>query len=152
MKRSAGILPYKIEEGKVKVYLEHPGGPYAIGKDEWSICKGEYKSEGALAAALREFYEESGHKILANELIYLGGHKQKNKKVLNIFIVNKDLDTTNIVSNTFKKEWPPGSGQIKEFSEMDQAEWFDLAVAYQKIYQGQKYFLRKLERYLEEKN
>lgn len=151
MKRSAGILPYKNEDGKVKVYLEHPGGPYWAGKDKWSICKGEYKNESATQTALREFYEESGHKILEEEITYLGGCKQKSKKLVNIFVVNKDLDTKNIKSNTFKKEWPPGSSQILEFAEMDQAEWFDLETAYQKIFLGQKYFLRKLERYLEEK-
>ena len=73
MKRSAGILPYKIENKRMYVYLEHPGGPYWKGINKWSICKGEYniKNEKAIDAAVREFYEESGSKIEKGEILYL---------------------------------------------------------------------------------
>lgn len=151
MKRSAGILPYKIEDGNIKVYLEHPGGPYWEGIDKWSICKGEYKSESAIQAAKREFLEETGYEIKEEDLTYLGGYKQKSNKLVNIFIVNQDIDVTKMKSNTFKLEWPVGSLQIMEFPEMDEARWFDIETAKIKIFDGQIYFLRKLEKYVTEK-
>lgn len=152
MKRSAGILPFKIENGRLMVFLEHPGGPFWEGIDKWSISKGEYKNEKAIDAAIREFKEESGFVVDKDELIYLGANKQKSKKLVNCFIINKDFDATNIKSNTFKKEWPVGSGVIQEFPEMDEARWFLLDEAKEKIFQGQIVFLNKLENYVGQNN
>lgn len=148
MKRSAGILPYKIEDGHLKVFLEHPGGPFWKGIDKWSICKGEYLNEPAILAAIREFKEESGYEINSKDLRFLGSIKQKSGKLVTLFIVNKDLDCLKVKSNTFKREWPIGSGNICEFPEMDEARWFEIEIAKEKILSGQKNFLNKLEDYV----
>lgn len=146
MKQSAGILPYKIENNEILVYLEHPGGPYWSKKDIWSICKGEYKEEKALNAAIREFEEETGFKLNNSKIEFLGSKKQPStNKLVTVFSINQDLDVTKMQSNTFKLEWPPKSGNIKEFPEMDKAMWFTIKEAKTKIIPGQIYFLDKLE-------
>ncbi len=146
MKRSAGILPYKIVDGKIMVYLEHPGGPYWENKDEWSICKGEYKKEEkAINAALREFKEETGFALNKEDLHFIGSLKQQaTKKLVIVFGVEKDINPEKMISNTFTKEWPPHSGQIQEFPEMDQGKWFTIEEADQKIFKGQRPILKKL--------
>lgn len=145
MKRSAGILPYKIVNGKVYVYLEHPGGPYWENKDLWSICKGEYSEEKAIDAAIREFAEETGFNLNKTELFFIGSVKlPSTKKLVTIFGVNKDLDVTKMKSNTFTLEWPPGSGNISQFPEMDKAGWFEIGEAKKKIFKGQEKILDKL--------
>lgn len=147
MKRSAGILPYKIIDNKVYVYLEHPGGPFWKDINEWSLCKGEYKlnNESSKKAAIREFYEESGTKIKATDLEYLSSHKVSNMKLVIVFIVNVDIDPSKMVSNTFKREFPKGSGVIREFPEMDKADWFLLDDAYDIIFKSQVFFLDRLK-------
>ena len=146
MKRSAGILPYKIEDNELKVYLEHPGGPYFKGKDKWGICKGEYTDERAIDAAIREFYEETGTKVEESELEFLGSEKLNAvNKLINIFIVKKDIDVTKMKSNTFTLEYPAGSGIINEYPEMDEAKWFTISEAKTKIFKGQEKILEKLE-------
>lgn len=146
MKRSAGILPYKIEDNKLKVYLEHPGGPYWQGKDRWSICKGEYTEERAIEAAIREFHEETGTKVEEGELEFLGSQKlSSTNKLIIIFIINKDIDVTKMKSNTFTIEYPIGSGEFREFPEMDEARWFTIDEAKAKIFKGQEKILDKLE-------
>lgn len=152
MKRSAGVIPYKIENNELKVFLEHPGGPFWEGIDKWSMSKGEYKKEKAIDAAIREFNEESGFLLNKEELIFIGGNKQKSGKLVNCFIINVDLDPVFMKSNTFKKEWPLGSGIIKEFPEMDKACWFEINEARQKIFNGQIIFLNKLEEYVNKNN
>lgn len=146
MKRSAGILPYKIEDGKIMVYLEHPGGPYWESIDSWSICKGEYRNEKAIDAAIREFNEETGFDIDKKDLFFIGAEKQKacNKLVV-VFGIEKDIDPKKMTSNTFKKEWPPKSGKIEEFPEMDEGRWFNIEEAKDKIFKGQIKILDKLE-------
>ncbi len=145
MKRSAGILPYKIVNGKVYVYLEHPGGPYWENKDLWSICKGEYREEKAIDAAIREFAEETGFNLNRTELFFIGSVKlPSTKKLVTIFGVNKDLDVTKMKSNNFTLEWPPGSGNIRQFPEMDKAGWFEIGEAKKKIFKGQEKILDKL--------
>lgn len=152
MKHSAGILPYKYTSGTLQVYLEHPGGPYWQNKDLWSICKGEYKQEKALDAALREFKEETGFNISSKDFIFLGSKKQSStNKLVTIFAVNIDLDPTKMISNTFTIEWPPFSNNIQKFPEMDKAAWFPIEEAKEKIFPGQKYFLEKLHE-IESKN
>lgn len=146
MKRSAGILPYKIEDGVVKVYLEHPGGPYWEKKDLWSICKGEYTNEKAIDAAIREFEEETGFRVLKDDLFFICSLKQHaTNKLVIVFGVECDLDSTKMKSNTFKLEWPPMSGNICEFPEMDEGKWFSLEEAKDKIFKGQFKLLEKLE-------
>ncbi len=145
MRRSAGILPYKIIDDEIYVYLEHPGGPYWENKDVWSICKGEYSEELAIDAALREFKEETGFTINKNELFFIGSVKLSSvNKLVTVFGINKDLDVTKMKSNTFTKEWPPGSGNISEFPEMDKACWFKIEEAKTKIFKGQEKILDKL--------
>ncbi len=143
MKRSAGILPYKIINNEIYVYLEHPGGPYWKNIEKYSICKGEYDNEKAIDAAIREFKEESGFEIKKEELIYLKSHKISNNKILTIFIINKDLDPEKMTSNTFKKEF--ANGEIKEFPEMDKACWLKLDEAQKYIFDSQIYFIEALK-------
>ena len=143
--RSAGILPYKIVDNEIYVFLEHPGGPYCEGKDVWSVCKGEYFEEKAIDAALREFKEESGISLKKEELEYLHSCKVSNKKMVTMFMINKDLDPSHIKSNTFELEYPKGSGKIETFPEMDKATWMKISEAEEKVFKNQRVFLRKLK-------
>lgn len=147
MKKSAGILIYHYDDKKLKVLLCHMGGPYwkNIDNGGWSLPKGEVGKEKVIDAAIREFNEETGFLIAKEQLEFLGSKKQSNRKLVIIFSANNDFDTTKAVSNTFKKEYPKGSGNIQEFPEMDQAKWFDIEEAKLKILAGQKYFLEKLQ-------
>ncbi len=146
MKRSAGILPYRFKDGVLSVYLEHPGGPYWEGKDLWSICKGEYTYEKAIDAAVREFEEETGFKVEKDNLFFVGSLKQQaTNKLVTVFGIQCDLDPSKMKSNTFKLEWPPMSGNICEFPEMDEGRWFQLEEAKEKIFKGQIKILEKME-------
>ena len=144
MRRSAGIIPYKIVDNDIYIYLEHPGGPYWKGINKWSICKGEFNKgkEKATTAAVREFYEESNFKIEEQELDYLSSYKVSNNKLLIIFIANTDIDCSRMKSNTFKKVF---NGVLKEFPEMDEAKWFKLDDAVDIIFDNQVVFLNKLK-------
>jgi len=144
MKRSAGILPYKIVDNDIYVYLERPGGPYFKGKDKWGICKGEYTNERAIDAAIREFKEESGNLVKEEDLFFIGSTKVSKEKVINIFGINKDFDPSKMTSNTFKKEFPPNSGKIREYPEMEEARWFKIEEAKKKIFKYQDKILDKL--------
>ncbi|MBN8955320.1 MAG: NUDIX domain-containing protein [Rhizobiales bacterium] len=146
MKRSAGILLYKRERDGLRVLLAHPGGPFWRNKDAgaWSIPKGEIgDDEEPLAAALREFAEETGV-TLAGDFIPLGEIKQKGGKTVIGFALERDLDPSTITSNTFAIEWPPRSGRQQTFPEIDRAEWFDLDAARAKINAGQAALLDRL--------
>jgi predicted NUDIX family NTP pyrophosphohydrolase len=124
--RSAGILMYRHKSGAVEVLLVHPGGPLWKKKDEgaWSIPKGLYEeSEDALAAARREFEEETGA-ALAGEFIPLGEFRQSSAKIVSVWAVEGEFDVTKLTSNTFALEWPPKSGKINDFPEIDRAAWF----------------------------
>ncbi len=145
MKRSAGILPYKIVDNEIYVYLEHPGGPYLKGIERYSICKGEFENhEGPYKAALREFKEESGFDLSKEKLTYLTSHKVSNSKLVIMFTLNIDLDPTKMKSNTFEKTFP--NGVVKEFPEMDKACWFKIDKAKEVIFESQIFFLERLER------
>lgn len=153
MKRSAGILPFKIEQNEIYVYLEHPGGPYWQDIDKWSICKGEYKDEKAIDAAVREFKEETNFSVNKQKVFFLGSKKQQaTNKLVIVFAVNQDIDPSMMKSNYFKLEWPPLSGTIQEFPEMDKASWFNINEAKDKIFAGQLIFLNKLVDLLERQN
>jgi predicted NUDIX family NTP pyrophosphohydrolase len=143
---SAGILMYRRSGPRLEVLLVHPGGPYWRRKDEgaWSIPKGELDGEeDAIAVARREFAEETGV-ILDERLEPLGEIRQRAGKRVIAFAVEGDLDVHAIRSNMFEVEWPPRSGRMQAFPEIDRAEWFDLAAAHVKILDGQRPLLDRL--------
>lgn len=145
-KRSAGLLLYKIEAGTVRVLLVHPGGPFWRNKDEgvWSIPKGEIEAgEDALAAARREFREETGHDA-GGDALALTPVRQAGGKIVEAWAVAGDLDPSRIVSNSFATEWPPRSGRTQSFPEIDRAEWFGLAEARERINPAQVPLLDEL--------
>jgi predicted NUDIX family NTP pyrophosphohydrolase len=145
-KTSAGILLYRRQSNKLEVLLVHPGGPFWTRKDlgAWSLAKGEYQEdEDPLCAALREFFEETGHKP-AGPFLPLGQRKQPSGKYILAWAAEGDWNPSSLVSNTFSMEWPKGSGEIREFPEVDRAEWFDMAEARRRILSGQRGFIDKL--------
>jgi predicted NUDIX family NTP pyrophosphohydrolase len=131
-----------------EVLLVHPGGPFWARKDAgaWSIPKGEYgDGEDPRTCAAREFEEELGTPLPAGaELTELGTVKLRSGKQIVAFAVAGDLDADSIVSNTFTMEWPPRSGQTREFPEVDRAAWFDLAHAREKLNPAQAELLDRL--------
>ena len=146
-KQSAGILLYRIKSNDLEVFLVHPGGPFWAKKDEgaWSIPKGEFEDEeDPLAAAKREFEEETGLKI-SGEFIELHPVKQKSGKMVYAWAVEGDVDPLKIKSNEFEIEWPPKSGKMKSFPEIDKAAWFDLTEAKKKIIAAQTGLIKELE-------
>jgi predicted NUDIX family NTP pyrophosphohydrolase len=111
----------------------------------WSIPKGEYSAdEDPLDAARREFAEELGSEPPAGQPADLGEVRQKAGKVIRAWALAGDLEANAIHSNTFTLEWPPRSGRMNEFPEVDRAEWFDLARAREKINPAQAAFLDRL--------
>lgn len=140
---SAGILLYRFQHQQLEVMLVHPGGPYWAKKDlgAWSIPKGLIEeNESALDAAKREFREETGF-AADGRFIELGSLKQPSSKIVHAWALEKDLDATKIVSNTFELEWPRNSGMVQEFPEIDAAAWFGIEEARQRISKGQVRFL-----------
>ena len=124
----------------------HPGGPFWAKKDAgaWSIPKGEFAAgEDPRGAALREFEEETGFGV-AGELVPLKPLRQPGGKLVHAFALAGDCDANKIRSNNFSMEWPPRSGQQREFREVDRAGWFDLAEARKKMLRGQQGFLDEL--------
>jgi len=150
MKRSAGLLVYRLKDEQVEVFLAHPGGPFWAKKDAgaWSIPKGEFEGEEPLKAAIREFQEETGRKI-TGEFVELRPIKQKGGKMVYAWAVEADFDAAEIESNTFGLEWPPKSGVVKEYPEVDRAEWFDLETAKVKILASQMELLDQLAEFPE---
>ena len=145
---SAGILLYRLGDGGAEVLLVHPGGPYWARKDSgaWSIPKGELDAdEEPRAAALREFAEETGTQPPAAALGELGSVKLKSGKLVIAYAVAGDLDPATLVSNTFELEWPPRSGRMQAFPEIDRAEWFGLDAAREKLNPAQAAFVDRLE-------
>jgi predicted NUDIX family NTP pyrophosphohydrolase len=143
---SAGVLFYRRSASGIEVLLVHPGGPFWARRDlgAWSIPKGEFGAdEEPAAAARREFAEELGVE-LAGELSPLGEVRQKAGKRVVGFAAEGDIDVGMIRSNSFEMEWPPRSGRMQSFPEIDRAEWFDLATAREKIIPGQSAFLDRL--------
>ncbi len=143
---SAGILLFRFRDEKLEVLLVHPGGPFWAHKDEgvWSIPKGlPEDDENPLEAAKREFKEETGFEV-DGEFIDLGELHQSRVKIVHVWALEKNLDVTNIVSNTFAYEWPQNSGHVQEIPEADKAGWFDIELAKKKVIQGQIGFLNAL--------
>jgi predicted NUDIX family NTP pyrophosphohydrolase len=147
-KTSAGILLHRERGGAREVLLVHPGGPFWARKDAgaWSIPKGEYgEGDDPRACALREFEEELGSSLPAGtELTDLGTVRQSGGKVVTAYAAAGDLDATAITSNTFTTEWPPRSGRMQEFPEVDRAEWFTLDAAREKINPAQAELLERI--------
>jgi predicted NUDIX family NTP pyrophosphohydrolase len=143
---SGGILLFRRLAGRLQVMLVHPGGPYWERKDAgvWSIPKGLFEeNEGPLEAARREFTEETGFDV-EGEFIALGELTQPSKKIVHAWALESDLDTTRIKSNTFTLEWPPDSGQVEDYPEIDKGQWFDIDEARRKITKGQLGFIDRL--------
>ena len=150
-KTSAGILLYRIRAGELEVFLVHPGGPYWENRDAgaWSIPKGEFnEGDDPLEAARREFEEETGSQA-TGEFIPLTPLKQRSGKLVYAWAVGGDIDAASVKSNTFSMEWPPRSGQQREFPEIDRGAWFTVAAANEKILPGQRGFIRQLCEHLD---
>jgi predicted NUDIX family NTP pyrophosphohydrolase len=146
--RSAGLLLYRHINSEVEVWIGHMGGPFWSRKDEaaWSIPKGEYDDgEDALAAALREFEEEIGTHAPPADYESLGEFRQSSGKIVTAYAAETDFVVDGIVSNTFPLEWPPRSGRIQEFPEIDDARWTTVAEARIKLVKGQLQILDALE-------
>ncbi|PYI90519.1 MAG: hypothetical protein DMF03_04775 [Verrucomicrobia bacterium] len=151
MKRSrtsAGLLMFRKKGDALEVLLAHPGGPYFRNKDGgcWTIPKGEIgEGEDPVSRARMEFEEELGIAAPAGKLIDLGSVKQKGGKTVHAWAVEGDLrDDFRLSSNTFEMEWPPRSGKLARFPEIDRAEFFSVELAETKINPAQSIFLDRL--------
>jgi len=150
VKQSAGLLMYRMRDGRPEVFLVHPGGPLWAKKDSaaWSMPKGEFtENEDAFAAARREFSEETGF-AARGEFRELGTLRQPSGKLITAWAFEGDEDAGALRSNTFRMEWPPRSGQLAEFPEVDRAAWFPIETAREKILIGQLGFIDELCRIL----
>ncbi len=151
-KRSAGLLMYRRSGADFAVLLVHPGGPLWANKDlgAWSIPKGEYApGEDPLSVARREFAEETGARPDGvfrplGEVVQAGG------KRVSAWAIEGDFDPAALVSNTFELAWPPRSGRTARCPEVDRAEWFSPAEAHKKIIAGQRAFIDRLARLLQD--
>jgi len=150
-KRSAGIVLYRRSgDGQLEVLLVHPGGPFWARRDAgaWSIPKGEVDpGEEESTCALRELEEETGaayRDTADDELLPLGEVRQKSGKVVRAWALEGDVDPDAIVSMTFELEWPPRSGRLQTFPEVDRAGWFALLTARKKLLPAQAPFIDRL--------
>lgn len=142
---------FRRPQGKVELLLIHPGGPYWAKKNDgaWSIPKGLVDDdEDALAAAVREFEEETGC-VPHGDFIALGRFKQPSGKYIDVWAIESDFDLSQFKSNSFFIEWPPKSGRRREFPEADRAAWFERNEATRKITKGQRAIIAELLRRLE---
>lgn len=148
-RQSAGLLMYRKRQEQVEVFLVHPGGPFWTRKDlgVWSIPKGEFTDEAPLDAAKREFQEETGF-TACGEFQPLETIRQSGGKIVHAWAVESDCDAEAVRSNTFTMEYPPHSGQMRTFPEVDRAAWFPLPQAREKILKSQQPLLDQLENLL----
>lgn len=149
MRVSAGILLYRWRPDGLEVLIGHHGGPYHRNRDAgaWTIPKGEVDdpSEGLLDVARREFAEETGHEAPTTSPLELGSTVQKGGKVVHAWGLEGDLDPAAASSNTYLLEWPPGSGSLEPFPELDRVAWVPPAVAREKLKAAQTVFVDRLE-------
>lgn len=149
--RSAGLLMYRTREDELQFLIVHPGGPYWAKKDagSWLIPKGEIEpGEDDLAAALREFQEETAI-APAGPFLDLGEVQHKSGKRVRAWAFPGDCDPAAIVSNTFSIEWPPKSGRMQDFPEIDRAEFVNAAKAREKLNPAEYAFVERLQTALE---
>jgi len=147
-KQSAGILLYRNKANRLEVFLVHPGGPFFKNKDAgaWSIPKGEFlDDEDALIAAKREFLEETGQAITGDNFIRLKPVQLKSGKIVHAWAIEGDIDHEVITSNLFEMEWPPKSGKLQSFVEVDRAGWFSVEEAKVKLNGAQVGFVEELK-------
>jgi predicted NUDIX family NTP pyrophosphohydrolase len=147
MATSAGLVLFRERDGVLEVLLGHMGGPFWARRDEgaWSIPKGELQpGEEPLAGALREFAEELGHAPPDGPVLELGEIRQKAGKRVIAFALEGDFDPAQIVPGTFELQWPPRSGRVQAFPEVDRVAWFDVPTAAAKIVRGQLALLERL--------
>jgi predicted NUDIX family NTP pyrophosphohydrolase len=133
--------------GELQVLLVHPGGPFWRNRDNgaWSVSKGEYESDEAPEiAARREFAEETGW-TADGPVIELGEIRQAGGKYLNIYAMEAEFDPATFVSNAFQMEWPPRSGRVRSFPEVDRVAWFSLPEAREKILPSQRDLLGQVQ-------
>ena len=139
---------YRQRDGKPEVLLVHPGGPFWQKRDDgaWSIPKGEVaENELDMDTARREFQEELGMPPPQGEVAALGTVRQTGGKIVQAWAIAGDFDVTRSTSNTFEVEWPPHSGKMQRFPEVDRAAWFDLDGARRKLLPAQRTFIDRLE-------
>ena len=145
-RQSAGLVLHRTRDRVLEVFLVHPGGPVWRNKDDgaWSIPKGEFaEGEDALAAARREFEEETGARI-DGRFVALAPIRQRGGKHVHAWAVEGDLALEALASNTFTMEWPPRSGKFRSFPEVDRYAWFALGDARTKINEAQRALLDEL--------
>ena len=153
-KQSAGLLLYRETSGQLEVLLAHPGGPFWARKDKgaWTIPKGELdEGEDRLACARREFEEETGV-APTGEAFPLAPLRQPSGKIVHAFAMRADFDPADLRSNSFSMEWPPKSGHMREYPEIDRAAWYTIDEAMPKILKGQAGFLIELRDKLQASN
>ncbi len=141
------LLYRRAADGGVEVLLGHMGGPFWARKDAgaWSVPKGEHEpGEEPLEVARREFAEELGSPVPAHDLLDLGELRVTSGKLLTVFAAEGDLDAAACTSNTFDLEWPPRSGRVQQFPEVDRAAWFPVEQARTALVRGQVPFLDRL--------
>lgn len=147
-RQSAGFLVYRRStKGSLEIFLVHPGGPFWRGKDDgaWSIPKGEIEpEEDPLAVARREFAEEVGSPVPEGDLVELGEILQSNGKRVIAWAVVGDIDESKVQSNTFEIEWPPRSGRVQSFPEIDRGAWFAVNLARRKLSRAQVALIDRL--------
>lgn len=149
MRTSAGLLLYRRGPQGLEVLLGHMGGPFFARRDAgaWTVPKGEYVpgEESAWEAARREFREELGLEPPEGTAVPLGEVRQSGGKLVTVWAVEADLDPAAVVPGTFTTQWPPRSGRMREFPELDRVAWFPTARAREVIVKAQAAFLDRLE-------
>ncbi len=145
---SAGLLLYRRRDGTLELLIAHMGGPFWARREEgaWTIVKGEHDAaEEPIAAARREFAEETGAEAPAGPAIDLGEVRQSGGKRVHAWALEGDFDPAALSSNTFETEWPPRSGRKAEFPEIDRVAWCDPATARRLLVKAQAAFVDELE-------